>query len=121
LTIAEQEVLTMVLYSRADSWLGWGESRESDNVLQQPGRIFQISMHGLAHVSEPVYRQGQGGQAAARSCVAFRGPHFGDPSACAALLLGGAHQGAQGPGACGCAQLADGQNATEPAAKTGGT
>ena len=48
LTIAEQEVLTMVLYSRADSWLGWGESRESDNVLRSLGRIFQISMHGLS-------------------------------------------------------------------------
>ena len=47
LTIAEQEVLTMVLYSRADSWLGWGESRESDNVLRSMQRIFQISMHGL--------------------------------------------------------------------------
>jgi len=47
LSIAEEEVLTMVLYSRADSWLGWGESREADNVLQSLGRIFQISMHGL--------------------------------------------------------------------------
>jgi cellulose synthase (UDP-forming) len=27
--------------------LGWGESRESDNVLHSLGRIFQISMHGL--------------------------------------------------------------------------
>jgi cellulose synthase (UDP-forming) len=48
LTIAEQEVLTMVLYSRADSWLGWGQGRESDDVLHSLGRIFQISMHGLA-------------------------------------------------------------------------
>ena len=48
LTIPEQEVLTMVLYSRADSWLGWGESRESDNILRSLGRIFKISMHGLA-------------------------------------------------------------------------
>ena len=47
LTIAEQEVLTMVLYSRADSWLGWGESRESDNVVKSFTRIFQISLHGL--------------------------------------------------------------------------
>ncbi len=47
LTIAEQEVLTMVLYSRADSWLGWGESRESDNILFSLRRIFSISMHGL--------------------------------------------------------------------------
>ena len=47
LTIAEQEVLTIALFSRADSWLGWGESRESDNVLRSLGRIFQISMHGM--------------------------------------------------------------------------
>jgi cellulose synthase (UDP-forming) len=47
LTIEEQEVLTIALYSRADSWLGWGESRESDNVLRSLGRIFQISLHGM--------------------------------------------------------------------------
>jgi cellulose synthase (UDP-forming) len=47
LSIAEQEVLTMVLYSRADSWLGWGESRENDNVLKSLKRIFEISMQGL--------------------------------------------------------------------------
>ena len=47
LTIADEEVLTMVLYSRADSWLGWGEARETDNVLQSLWRIFLISMHGL--------------------------------------------------------------------------
>ncbi len=47
LTIEEQEVLTIALYSRADSWLGWGESRESDNVLRSLGRIFQISMRGM--------------------------------------------------------------------------
>src|SRR5208337_1562679 len=48
LSIEEQEVLTVALYSRADSCLGWGEARESDNVLRSLGRIFQISMHGLA-------------------------------------------------------------------------
>ena len=41
----------MVLYSRADSWLGWGESRESDNVMRSLGRIFQISIHGLVRPS----------------------------------------------------------------------
>jgi cellulose synthase (UDP-forming) len=55
LTIAEQEVLTMVLYSRADSWLGWGESRESDDVLRSLGRIFQISMHGLASTFQSLF------------------------------------------------------------------
>ena len=47
LTIAEQEALTRVLYSRADSWLGWGQARESDNVMRSFGRIFKISMFGL--------------------------------------------------------------------------
>jgi cellulose synthase (UDP-forming) len=55
LSIAEQEVLTMVLYSRADSWLGWGESRESDNVLHSMGRIFKISMHGLAATFQSLF------------------------------------------------------------------
>lgn len=48
LSIAEQEVLTVVLYSRADTWLGWGENREADNILGSLQRIFQISMQGLA-------------------------------------------------------------------------
>jgi len=48
LTIAEQEVLTMVLYSRADSWLGWDDMHENDNILRSLGRIFRISMQGLA-------------------------------------------------------------------------
>jgi cellulose synthase (UDP-forming) len=47
LSIPEQEVLTMALYSRADSWLGWGMARESDHVLGSLGQIFQISMRGL--------------------------------------------------------------------------
>jgi cellulose synthase (UDP-forming) len=47
LTIAEQEVLTMVLYSRADSWLDWSESRQADNVMRSLGRILRISFVGL--------------------------------------------------------------------------
>ena len=80
----------MVLYSRADSWLGWGESRESDNVLRSLGRIFQISMHGLAaDLPEPVWQQGQKSRKSqrlfpcARSAVIFL---------LAALLAGSAHR-----------------------------
>ena len=47
LTIPEQELLTMVLYSRADTWLGWGESREVDQPMKSLGRIFAISLQGL--------------------------------------------------------------------------
>jgi cellulose synthase (UDP-forming) len=47
LTIQEQELLTTLLYSRADTWLGWGESREVDDPLKSLGRIFAISFKGL--------------------------------------------------------------------------
>jgi cellulose synthase (UDP-forming) len=48
LTMQEEEALTMVLYSRADTWLGWGESREADRPLKSLGLIFQLSWHGLS-------------------------------------------------------------------------
>ncbi|HEX4038174.1 MAG TPA: UDP-forming cellulose synthase catalytic subunit [Acidobacteriaceae bacterium] len=47
LTVAEEEMLTMVLFSRADSWLGWGESREVDQPLRSLGRIVRIAFRGL--------------------------------------------------------------------------
>ena len=52
LTMQEEEALTMVLYSRADTWLGWGEAREVDRPLMSLGRIFPLSMHGLAQTFE---------------------------------------------------------------------
>jgi len=55
LSIQEQEVLTIALFSRADSWLGWGESRESDNVLRSLGRIFQISLRGMWATSRSIF------------------------------------------------------------------
>jgi cellulose synthase catalytic subunit (UDP-forming) len=55
LTIAQQEVLTRALYSRADSWLGWGQGRESDNVLRSLARIFQISMRGLKATVQSIF------------------------------------------------------------------
>jgi len=48
LTISEQEMLTMVLYSRADSWLGWGEAREADQPLRSLWRIVKLSYLGLS-------------------------------------------------------------------------
>jgi len=48
LTLQEEEALTMVLYSRADTWLGWGETREPDKPLTSLLRIFQLALHGLS-------------------------------------------------------------------------
>jgi cellulose synthase catalytic subunit (UDP-forming) len=49
LTMQEEEALTMVLYSRADTWLGWGEAREADKPLVSMWHILQLSFHGLTH------------------------------------------------------------------------
>ena len=48
LTLHEEEALTMVLYSRADTWLGWGETREADKPLTSLRRIVQLAGHGFA-------------------------------------------------------------------------
>jgi cellulose synthase (UDP-forming) len=47
LTLQEEEALTMVLYSRADTWLGWGETREPDRPLVSLGRIIKLAAFGL--------------------------------------------------------------------------
>ena len=52
LNLQEEEALTMVLYSRADTWLGWGEAREIDHPLRSLGRIFQLSIHGLTQTAK---------------------------------------------------------------------
>jgi cellulose synthase (UDP-forming) len=47
LTVQEEEALTMILYSRADTWLGWRETRERDRPLRSLARILALSMRGL--------------------------------------------------------------------------
>jgi cellulose synthase (UDP-forming) len=47
LTLQEEEALTMVLYSRADTWLGWGEAREVNKPLTSLGRVFKLAFRGL--------------------------------------------------------------------------
>lgn len=102
LSIAEQEVLTMVLYSRADSWLGWGESRESDNVLRSLGRIFQISMHGLASTFQSLFT---GKDRRTRKSPALSVVRPAIVFFVAAMLMGGAHRAmGQPPGYAGALQ-----------------
>jgi cellulose synthase (UDP-forming) len=52
LTLQEEEALTMVLYSRADTWLGWGASREVDRPLRSMQRILALSLQGLRQTME---------------------------------------------------------------------
>ncbi len=48
LTLQEEEALTMVLYSRADTWLGWNDTLEDDHPLLSFWRILQLAAHGFA-------------------------------------------------------------------------
>jgi cellulose synthase (UDP-forming) len=48
LSLLEQEMLTTILYSRADAWLGWGETREPDRPLRSFYRILKLSIKGLS-------------------------------------------------------------------------
>jgi cellulose synthase (UDP-forming) len=56
LTLQEEEALTMVLYSRADTWLGWGEDREPDQPMKSLGRILQLSLIGLSQTAKEVMK-----------------------------------------------------------------
>jgi cellulose synthase (UDP-forming) len=56
LTLQEEEALTMVLYSRADTWLGWGETREPDKPLVSLGRIVKLAYFGLAQALREVMK-----------------------------------------------------------------
>jgi cellulose synthase (UDP-forming) len=56
LTLQEEEALTMVLYSRADTWLGWGETREADKPLTSFGRIVKLAYFGLAQALREVIK-----------------------------------------------------------------
>ena len=47
LSLQEDEALTMLLYSRADTWLGLGSVREADRPVRSLGRILRISTRGL--------------------------------------------------------------------------
>ena len=60
LTLQQEEALTMVLYSRADTWLGWGESREIDRPLVSLWRILQLAGSGFAGAVMSVIRPRRG-------------------------------------------------------------
>jgi cellulose synthase (UDP-forming) len=46
--LQEDEALTMILYSRADAWLGWGEAKEADDPVRSMRRIVKLSMRSLS-------------------------------------------------------------------------
>jgi cellulose synthase (UDP-forming) len=117
LSIAEQEVLTMVLYSRADSWLGWGESREPDDVLKSMAHIFAISFKGMAQTFQSIF--GGSDRSARKKTVPLSMASPAILFLFASLLIGAAHNlRAQQPGGTATAQnAAAGDNSSGPVAE----
>ena len=54
-TIAEQEILTRALYSRADAWLGTGKPKEIDRPLISLGRVMVLSTYGIYQVCRSLF------------------------------------------------------------------
>ena len=57
LSLFEEEVLTTILYSRADAWVNWGEAREPDRPLRSFGRILRLSLRGMAATFSTAFRR----------------------------------------------------------------
>jgi cellulose synthase (UDP-forming) len=51
LNLQETEALAMILYSRADTWLGPREAREADHPMRSLGRILRLSLYGLSQTA----------------------------------------------------------------------
>jgi cellulose synthase (UDP-forming) len=85
LTIQEEEALTMVLYSRADTWLGWGESREADRPLYSFWRIIQLSIFGLRRTFSGMWANHKKTSAKGKLATSIA------PVIALVLLLAGAH------------------------------
>ncbi len=50
LDLQQEEALTMILYSRADTWLGLGEAREPDHPLRSLALIVRLALLGLGQM-----------------------------------------------------------------------
>ena len=48
LTLDQEEALAIVLFSRADTWLGWGEGHEPERLLTTLRRIAHLTFQGLS-------------------------------------------------------------------------
>jgi hypothetical protein len=51
LSLQETEALTMILYSRADTWLGAREERETDHPMSSLRHILRVSHYGLTQTA----------------------------------------------------------------------
>jgi cellulose synthase (UDP-forming) len=57
LSLFEEEMLTTILYSRADAWVNWGEAREVDRPLRSLYRILRLSLRGMSATFSMAFRR----------------------------------------------------------------
>jgi cellulose synthase (UDP-forming) len=55
LNLEQEEVLTRVLYSRADSWIDWGKHREEDRPLRTYARLLGVAVQGMFAISRGLF------------------------------------------------------------------
>ena len=55
LSLEQEEILTRVLYSRADSWLDWGKHREEDRPLRTYRRLLGVAVQGAFAISRGLF------------------------------------------------------------------
>jgi cellulose synthase (UDP-forming) len=55
LNLEQEEVLTRVLYSRADSWIDWGKHREEDRPLRTYARLLGVALQGMFAISRGLF------------------------------------------------------------------
>jgi cellulose synthase (UDP-forming) len=65
-TIAEQEILTRALYSRADAWLDSAKEKEVDRPLVSLGRVMVLSTYGLYQVGRSLFPESRPSTKASR-------------------------------------------------------
>jgi cellulose synthase (UDP-forming) len=78
LSLEQEEQLTLVLYSRADTWLARNHKRIPDRPLRSLRRIFRLSLRGMVYaLSVLVPRRSAAGAAAAGASAALLLAMFG--------------------------------------------
>ena len=84
LGLREAEALTMLLYSRADAWLGWGEGAAPVSAVRGALRALRLALRGVRRILGGASGRKTGERDAVASIV---------PLLAAVLLLGGAMKG----------------------------
>jgi cellulose synthase (UDP-forming) len=90
LSLLEQEMLTTILYSRADAWLGWGDTREPDRPLVSFYRILKLSAHGLGATFAMLFARKKARPAAGKPAAAVAGRVASLLLLCVGLVTAGA-------------------------------